>query len=100
MVFISPDFIRAVFKHQNWSQIYSKNVTLQKAIIMVYASRSTSSFFGSSIDAVSFSPTATGQNIFLLCLTAMLKIVLTAWTFGLMVKLPLLNVLRNVTHSN
>ncbi|KAF9531719.1 Cl-channel protein [Crepidotus variabilis] len=30
-------------------------------------------------------PTATGQNIFLLCLTAVLKIVLTAWTFGMMV---------------
>ena len=33
----------------------------------------------------SFSPTATGQNIFLLFLTAILKIVLTAWTFGMMV---------------
>ncbi|KAJ3517752.1 hypothetical protein NLJ89_g304 [Agrocybe chaxingu] len=30
-------------------------------------------------------PTAMGQNIFLLCLTAMLKIVLTAWTFGMQV---------------
>lgn len=31
------------------------------------------------------SPTATGQIIFLLLLTAILKIVLTAWTFGMMV---------------
>ncbi|KAF4611188.1 hypothetical protein D9613_006904 [Agrocybe pediades] len=30
-------------------------------------------------------PTATMENVFLLCLTAILKIVLTAWTFGLMV---------------
>lgn len=33
------------------------------------------------------SPTATGQNIFLLTLTAILKITLTAWTFGMMVTL-------------
>ncbi|KIM44556.1 hypothetical protein M413DRAFT_66882 [Hebeloma cylindrosporum] len=30
-------------------------------------------------------PTATTQNVFLLCLTAILKVVLTAWTFGMMV---------------
>ncbi|KAF8202213.1 Cl-channel protein [Pholiota molesta] len=30
-------------------------------------------------------PTATLENVFLLCLTAILKIVLTAWTFGMMV---------------
>ncbi|KAF9480503.1 Cl-channel protein [Pholiota conissans] len=30
-------------------------------------------------------PTATLENVFLLCLTAILKIVLTSWTFGMMV---------------
>ncbi|KAH9479507.1 H(+)/Cl(-) exchange transporter 5 [Psilocybe cubensis] len=30
-------------------------------------------------------PTATVENIFLLCLTAILKVVLTAWTFGMMI---------------
>ncbi|PPQ91494.1 hypothetical protein CVT25_013751 [Psilocybe cyanescens] len=30
-------------------------------------------------------PTATIENVFLLCLTAILKIVLTAWTFGMMI---------------
>ncbi|PPQ79064.1 hypothetical protein CVT26_003969 [Gymnopilus dilepis] len=30
-------------------------------------------------------PTATAENVFLLCLTAVLKIILTAWTFGMMV---------------
>jgi hypothetical protein len=34
---------------------------------------------------VAGSPTATTQNVFLLCLTAILKVVLTAWTFGTMV---------------
>jgi len=32
-----------------------------------------------------FSPTATGQNIFLLLLTAALKLITAAWTFGMMV---------------
>ncbi|KAF8967680.1 Cl-channel protein [Flammula alnicola] len=30
-------------------------------------------------------PTATLENVFLLCLTALLKVVLTAWTFGMMI---------------
>ncbi|KAF8871065.1 Cl-channel protein [Gymnopilus junonius] len=30
-------------------------------------------------------PTATAENVFLLCLTAILKLILTAWTFGMMV---------------
>jgi len=40
--------------------------------------------FGQNL-IVAGSPTATTQNVFLLCLTAILKVVLTAWTFGMMV---------------
>lgn len=40
--------------------------------------------FGHNLIVVG-SPTATTQNVFLLCLTAILKVVLTAWTFGMMV---------------
>ncbi|RXW17772.1 hypothetical protein EST38_g8077 [Candolleomyces aberdarensis] len=49
------------FNLRNWLRTFFKNVTL-KLTIMAYA-----------------------KNVFLLVLTAMMKIVLTAWTFGMMV---------------
>jgi hypothetical protein len=33
-----------------------------------------------------FSPTAMWENVFLLILTAAIKVLLTAWTFGMMVR--------------
>jgi len=53
---------------------------------MACASKSTSSAnIIYKILIVSSSPTATRENVFLLILTAILKIVLTSWTFGMMI---------------
>jgi hypothetical protein len=37
---------------------------------------------------IKVSPTAMWENVFLLIVTALLKIALTAWTFGMMVNYP------------
>ena len=64
-----------------------KNAILRKGIIMVYASKSLRRVTLDSCHLSQFfdSPNALVANIFLLILTAVIKIGLTAWTFGMMV---------------
>ena len=52
---------------------------------MVCVSKCSLALFASRLQLIITSPTAAWENIFLLVLTAGLKIVLTAWTFGMQV---------------
>lgn len=76
------------FNRPSWLQIFSRNVILAGVTIMVYASKKFEfeySFYSSLNEG--FSPSAMWENVFLLVLTAFLKIGLTSWTFGMMVRL-------------
>ena len=71
-------------KARSWLPTFSKNVIHRRAITTVYASML---IVGQNCIPLNwiFSPTAAGQNIFLLLLTAALKLITAAWTFGMMV---------------
>lgn len=70
---------------RNWWRIFSKNVIPLKPTIMAFASKGKLCLILDRVSPFHISPNATKENIFLLILTAMMKIVLTAWTFGMMV---------------
>ena len=81
----SKKFVCSVSRPQNSCRTSFRNVTLTRATIMACASKPPSSVNIIYRIWLLFSPTATRENVFLLILTAVLKIVLTSWTFGMMV---------------
>jgi hypothetical protein len=74
------------FRLRNSWQTSSKNVIPQKLIITAFASTLSLQYIRRRLLDSSPSPNAMWENVFLLILTAAIKVFLTAWTFGMMVR--------------